>query len=56
MNRAPLLETRLATLPEYERQMVEAWVKTLDNELHGVGRQTALELIWAVGRWMRKAR
>lgn len=51
---APLgIEQRLAALPEYERAIVEAMVKVLDRELEGVGRQTALELVWAAGRWAR---
>ena len=48
------IERRLAALPEYERVIVEGMVTALVDELHGVGRQTALELIWAAGRWVRR--
>jgi hypothetical protein len=50
----PGIDKRVATLPAYERAIVEALVTALVDELHGVGRQTALEIVWAAGRWMRR--
>lgn len=48
-------EQRLAALPEPERALVEAMVSEL-CQVKGVGRLTALEIVWAAGRWVRRGK
>lgn len=47
------IERQLAKLPDLERAQVEAMVREL-MEFKGIGRLTALEIIYAVGLMLRE--